>query len=180
MTAIRNISLLCQYTISDRDAIREDHGTCEMEGCQCSCHRSNKEPDLLAGPLARDPAWLEWLEGQFQNYPEVLLLGKCDEEALPDHLHLDCNVGYYLPAFMGIGTKINSEFAIYDSETIIEIHYNDYLNDPKMVEMARDAAELYDDAREHFSYNISGAYVDGSPMFIDKPSTMKHRSKRKK
>ena len=89
MTAIKNISVFCQYSPGDRDAIREDHGSCEMQGCQCSCHEPGQEPELLAGPLARDPDWLEWIEGQLNNYPGVTLLGICEEQEDPEHLHLD-------------------------------------------------------------------------------------------
>lgn len=57
-------------------------------------------------------------------------------------------------AFLGVGTQFNREIAIYDTDKVIEIL------------MTRDGMSE-DDAWEHFSFNIIGAWVgDQTPIFL--------------
>ena len=56
-------------------------------------------------------------------------------------------------AFIGVGTSFHRSFTCYDREKIIEILMQDM---------------TYDEAVEHFDFNIGGAYVgENTPVFID-------------
>lgn len=58
-------------------------------------------------------------------------------------------------AFIGVGYSFNAAYACYDTGKVIEIMMRDGLS--------------YEEAVEHFYFNVLGSYVgENTPVFIDK------------
>ena len=142
------VSLQCLY--SPEPDFGTGHLDCAKSDCGCDCHKPNDD-DGRAG----------WLEELFMNH-DLTLIGHCSAEGFCNHK--SCGVSEYLPAFLGVGTRINLEVAVYDSGKVIDILYEDM----KGSELAEDDQDAYTMAVEHFDFNIAGSWVgETSPIFVD-------------
>ena len=80
-------------------------------------------------------------------------MGKMDKE-LDNDSDLLLKADGFDHCIMGLGRQANQFFIVYDEDKVIETL------------MDRDGMSM-DDAREHFEFNIAGAYVgSGTPAFV--------------